>query len=66
MTSTPRFRRKSSAGSGSSDESPGLYPPSQDPFDRMLIAQAQCEDLVLMTADSALAAYDIRTIDASE
>jgi PIN domain nuclease of toxin-antitoxin system len=36
-----------------------------DPFDRMLIAQAQCEELTLVTADPAIAAYDIRTIDAS-
>jgi PIN domain nuclease of toxin-antitoxin system len=28
-----------------------------DPFDRMLIAQATCENLVLLTADSALGAY---------
>ena len=36
-----------------------------DPFDRMLIAQAQCEGLTLMTADEAIAAYDVRTLDAS-
>ena len=29
----------------------------RDPFDRMLIAQAMCESLVLLTADSALGAY---------
>jgi PIN domain nuclease of toxin-antitoxin system len=29
----------------------------RDPFDRMLIAQAQVERLVLLTADEALAAY---------
>ena len=29
----------------------------RDPFDRMLIAQAQSENLVLLTADRALAAY---------
>ena len=28
-----------------------------DPFDRMLVAQAQVEKLVLLTADEALAAY---------
>jgi PIN domain nuclease of toxin-antitoxin system len=37
-----------------------------DPFDRMIIAQAQCEDLTLMTADSTLEAYDIHIIDAAE
>ena len=35
-----------------------------DPFDRMLVAQAKCEDLTLLTADSGLAAYRIRTMDA--
>jgi|SRR5579872_177786 len=35
-----------------------------DPFDRMLIAQAKCEDLALLTGDSTLAAYRIRTVDA--
>jgi PIN domain nuclease of toxin-antitoxin system len=33
----------------------------RDPFDRMLIAQAQIEDAVLLTADPAMAAYDVRT-----
>jgi PIN domain nuclease of toxin-antitoxin system len=32
-----------------------------DPFDRMLIAQAQVEDAVILTADRAFAAYDVRT-----
>ena len=36
-----------------------------DPFDRMLIAQAQCDDLVLVTVDPAMEAYDVRTLDAS-
>ena len=36
-----------------------------DPFDRMLIAQAQCEDLVLATVDSAISPHDVRTLDAS-
>jgi PIN domain nuclease of toxin-antitoxin system len=36
-----------------------------DPFDRMLVAQAQCEGLTLVTADPAITAYEIRTIDAS-
>jgi PIN domain nuclease of toxin-antitoxin system len=31
----------------------------------MLIAQAQCEDLTLVTSDSRIRDYDIRTIDAS-
>ncbi len=32
----------------------------RDPFDRMLIAQAQVEGLVLMTEDSAMNHYDVR------
>lgn len=30
-----------------------------DPFDRFLVAQAQAEAAVLVTADAALAAYDV-------
>jgi PIN domain nuclease of toxin-antitoxin system len=37
-----------------------------DPFDRMLVAQAQCEGLTLVTADGWVAAYDVPTIDASQ
>jgi PIN domain nuclease of toxin-antitoxin system len=37
----------------------------RDPFDRMLIAQARCEDLTFLTADHLIAAYDVRTIDAA-
>ncbi len=44
----------------------GSLPPyHSDPFDRMLIAQAQCEDLVLATVDSAISRYEVRTLDAS-
>ncbi|HWI73830.1 MAG TPA: type II toxin-antitoxin system VapC family toxin [Baekduia sp.] len=32
----------------------------RDPFDRLLIAQAQLEDAVILTADPAFAAYDVR------
>lgn len=32
----------------------------RDPFDRLLIAQAQVEDLPILTADRQLAAYDVR------
>ena len=31
----------------------------RDPFDRMLIAQAQVENMVLLTADRAFMAYDV-------
>lgn len=34
-----------------------LPPIHRDPFDRMLVAQALCEPLRLLTADRALAAY---------
>jgi PIN domain nuclease of toxin-antitoxin system len=42
-----------------------LPPHHADPFDRMLIAQAQCESLTLVTADTLIRAYDIRTLDAA-
>ena len=38
----------------------------RDPFDRMLVAQAQAEGLEVLTADARIAAYGIRTIDARE
>jgi PIN domain nuclease of toxin-antitoxin system len=36
-----------------------------DPFDRMLIAQAKCEGLTLVTADEEIPNYGIPVIDAS-
>lgn len=36
----------------------------RDPFDRMLAAQALVEDLVLVTHDERLAAYDLRILRA--
>jgi PIN domain nuclease of toxin-antitoxin system len=36
-----------------------LPPHHRDPFDRMLIAQARLEDMVLLTADRALLKYDV-------
>ncbi len=35
-----------------------LPPHHRDPFDRLLVAQARLEGLVLLTADPLLAAYD--------
>jgi PIN domain nuclease of toxin-antitoxin system len=35
-----------------------------DPFDRLLIAQAQVEDLTIITADPKFAAYDVSIIPA--
>jgi PIN domain nuclease of toxin-antitoxin system len=34
----------------------------RDPFDRMLIAQAQVEDLSILTADRRFKAYDVRVV----
>jgi PIN domain nuclease of toxin-antitoxin system len=36
----------------------------RDPFDRMLVAQAQLEGLTLVTGDSRIARYDVATLDA--
>ena len=36
----------------------------RDPFDRMLVAQAQVEGLVLVSADPKLSAYEVDTISA--
>jgi PIN domain nuclease of toxin-antitoxin system len=35
----------------------------KDPFDRMLIAQAQAENLTLITRDPRLSLYDVRLIE---
>jgi PIN domain nuclease of toxin-antitoxin system len=35
-----------------------------DPFDRMLIVQAQLEDLTIVTSDAAFEDYDVRLLDA--
>ncbi len=43
---------------------PALPPHQRDPFDRMLVAQAQLETLVLVTADKTLAGYDVERFDA--
>ncbi len=37
-----------------------------DPFDRLLIAQAQLDDLTIVTSDSAFEDYDVRAFDARE
>lgn len=34
----------------------------RDPFDRLLIAQATCEGLVLMTRDPAIRGYDVAVL----
>ena len=46
-------------------EQAGALPPHHgDPFDRMLIAQAQAEGLILVTRDMHIPLYGIRTINA--
>lgn len=37
----------------------------RDPFDRLIIAQAQVEDLTIVTSDPQFAAYDVPIIPAS-
>jgi len=39
-----------------------LPPHHRDPFDRMLIAQACSEEMVLLTADEVFAKYDVETM----
>jgi PIN domain nuclease of toxin-antitoxin system len=41
-----------------------LPPHHRDPFDRMLVAQAQAEALTLVTADRTIAPYDVQLLDA--
>ena len=46
-------------------EQAGMLPGHhKDPFDRMLIAQAQSEGLVIVTSDEKITRYGIRTMDA--
>lgn len=37
----------------------------KDPFDRLLVAQARCEDLTIITADRVLSDYDVKTLPAN-
>jgi PIN domain nuclease of toxin-antitoxin system len=41
---------------------PSLPPHHRDPFDRMLIAQARMENMVLLTADRTLLKYEVKTM----
>lgn len=43
-----------------------LPPHHRDPFDRVLIAQAQRESLVVVTEDAAFARYDVETVRAGQ
>lgn len=40
----------------------GLPLHHRDPFDRMLVAQAQADDMHIVTADRLVAAYDVHVI----
>lgn len=40
-----------------------LPPIHKDPFDRMLVAQAKLEKLVLVTRDQRIAEYEVRVIE---
>jgi PIN domain nuclease of toxin-antitoxin system len=46
------------------EHAPTLPTHHRDPFDRMLVAQAQLEALVLATADQAIRPYDVEIVDA--
>ena len=46
-------------------EQAGALPPHHgDPFDRMLVAQAQIEELIVVTSDRHISRYDVRTMAA--
>ena len=45
-----------------SSRSGALPPLHRDPFDRLLVAQALLEGLVLVTADSKVALYDVELL----
>ncbi len=42
-----------------------LPPHHRDPFDRMLVAQAQLEELTLVARDDTIDAYAVATLDAA-
>lgn len=41
-----------------------LPPHHRDPFDRLLIAQAQIEDVPILTADRSFRLYDVKVLEA--
>lgn len=49
---------------GQAEKAAQLPPHHRDPFDRMLITQAQLERLRLITADGSLDAYQVDTFNA--
>lgn len=46
------------------ERAPTLPMHHRDPFDRMLVAQAQTQSLRIVTADAAIGQYDVEVIDA--
>lgn len=42
-----------------------LEPHHRDPFDRLLVAQAQVESLALLTSDTVFARYSVEVIDST-
>ena len=46
------------------EQAGGLPMHHRDPFDRMLVAQAQAEGLSIVTVDSRISLYGVRTITA--
>ena len=46
------------------EQAGGLPPHHRDPFDRMLIAQAQAEGLIIVTRDSNIPLYGVRVLAA--
>ncbi len=47
------------------EQAGGLPMHHRDPFDRMLVAQAQTEGLVIVTSDRRIPLYGVRTVSAS-
>lgn len=45
-------------------DAPNLPMLHRDPFDRMLVAQAQAENLLLCTADRRISEYEVEILDA--
>ncbi len=48
------------------ERAPELPSHHRDPFDRMLIAQAQLETLVLLSADGSFDPYEVEVVDARQ
>ncbi|MCP3934331.1 MAG: type II toxin-antitoxin system VapC family toxin [Actinomycetia bacterium] len=46
------------------ERAPVLHLHHRDPFDRLLIAQAQLEALTLVSADGSFEAYEVEVVDA--